>query len=631
MPHAPDLAGCALDGRYELHELIGEGTFGRVYRGYDRRLARPVAIKVIKPWWGEDPEWAESFEREAQMLARVSDPGIVQIFDVGQADEGLYYVTELVDGESLAARLRRGRLPPWEACEIAEQLCRALGHAHTEQVVHRDVKPANVLVSARGRVKVGDLGIARLAEGTTQGGTATMVGTPKYMAPEQANGLPATPATDVYSAGVVLYEMLAGRAPFRGGSPVEIALRHVQEPPPPLDLSVPRALARVVERALEKDPASRFASAVEMADALERARTSAGVGGRPDADLDPDPGRGGPGLGDADGRGLGLGAADGGGVGDADPNGLGLGDAGGDEDTTWIAPQFRARRTRHPDSTWIAPKMSPRRTVNPAARRRSVGVLALVLVVLVAMAVAPIVLSAHGTVRLPGLQGLSRAGAEAKLRHLGLRAAFGTRFSTARQGRVVAQTPPAGATVRDGSTVQVVLSGGPPPVPVPQVLGQSSDSAGNTLVHAGLRWNVEVVPAPGVAPGVVTRQWPPSGDRVRSGTTVTLFAAETPRWQPVTSFSGTGGGHSVPFRIRGSQWRIVYQMSYQGTCDFIFFCNGPSAQVIGLGATSTNTSFDLSDGGTKTRLFQSGPGLYQVNIRPGWDSAQWSVQVEDWF
>ena len=189
MPYAPDLAGCALDGRYELHELIGEGTFGRVYRGYDRRLARAVAIKVIKPWWAEDPDGAESFEREAQLLARVSDPGIVQIFDVGQAEEGLYFVTELVEGESLAARLKRdGPLAAWEACDIAEQLCRALEHAHAEHIVHRDIKPANVLISGRGQVKVGDLGIARLAEGSTDGGTATIVGTPRYMAPEQAAG-----------------------------------------------------------------------------------------------------------------------------------------------------------------------------------------------------------------------------------------------------------------------------------------------------------------------------------------------------------------------------------------------------------------------------------------------------------
>ena len=133
MPYAPDLVGHALDGRYELRELIGEGTFGRVYRGYDRRLEREVAIKVIKPWWSEEPEWAESFGREAQLLARVSDPGIVQIYDVGEAEEGHYYVTELVDGESLAALLRRGgRLSPWRACEIAEDLCRALEHAHAE-------------------------------------------------------------------------------------------------------------------------------------------------------------------------------------------------------------------------------------------------------------------------------------------------------------------------------------------------------------------------------------------------------------------------------------------------------------------------------------------------------------------
>src|SRR3984957_2848637 len=130
MPHAPDLSGRALDGRYELHAVIGEGAFGRVYRGRDRRLARPVAVKVIKPWWTDDPDWVANFEREAQLLARVSDPGIVHTYDAGPPPEGLYYVSELVDGENLASRLRRGALPPWEACDVAAQLCRALAHAH---------------------------------------------------------------------------------------------------------------------------------------------------------------------------------------------------------------------------------------------------------------------------------------------------------------------------------------------------------------------------------------------------------------------------------------------------------------------------------------------------------------------
>ncbi|MGI8505535.1 MAG: protein kinase domain-containing protein [Solirubrobacteraceae bacterium] len=271
MPHAPDLSGCALDDRYELHAVIGEGAFGRVYRGLDRRLERPIAVKMIKPWWAEDPEWAQSFEREAQLLARVSDPGIVQIFDVGHAAEGLYYVSELVEGESLAHRLRRGPLARWEAASVAEQLCRALAQAHARRVVHRDVKPANILISADGRVKVGDFGVARLAEGSSDGANATLVGTPRYMAPEQARGRRTSPATDVYSAGVVLYEMLAGRPPFSERSAIELALRHLSERPGPLPAGVPAPLVAIVERALAKDPADRYANGGEMADALAAA------------------------------------------------------------------------------------------------------------------------------------------------------------------------------------------------------------------------------------------------------------------------------------------------------------------------------------------------------------------------
>ena len=214
MPRAPDLAGSALDGRYELLGMLGEGSFGRVYRGRDLRLGRLVAVKVIKPWWAEDDAWAERFQREARLLARVSDPGVVRIYDFGEAEEGPYYVTELVEGESLADRLRRGPLAPEEARAIAEQLCAALAGAHREGVLHCDVKPANVLLGEDGRVRVGDFGVARLAEGTSQAPAATVAGTPLYMSPEQARGLPTTAATDVYSAGVVLYEMLAGRPPF---------------------------------------------------------------------------------------------------------------------------------------------------------------------------------------------------------------------------------------------------------------------------------------------------------------------------------------------------------------------------------------------------------------------------------
>jgi eukaryotic-like serine/threonine-protein kinase len=279
-PRAPDLRGRALDGRYELGALIGEGSFGRVYRGYDRRLARRVAVKVIKPWWAEDPDWVRRFEREAQMMARVSAPGIVQIFDVGYAEEGLYYVAELVDGESLDQRLRRGRLAPSEAAEIADQLCRALAHAHSKRVVHGDIKPANVLISRAGTVKVGDFGVARLAEGSSVGVAATIAGTPRYMAPEQARGRGTTAATDVYAVGVVLYEMLAGRPPFAGSSPVELALCHLQDAPAPLPPRTPRDLALLVDRALAKEPRKRYANGAEMAQALGHVRAGAGSGRR---------------------------------------------------------------------------------------------------------------------------------------------------------------------------------------------------------------------------------------------------------------------------------------------------------------------------------------------------------------
>jgi serine/threonine protein kinase len=227
MAIAPDLCGTALDGRYELHELIGEGAFGCVYRGHDRRLDRAVAVKVIKPWWADDPAWVGVFERETRLLARLNDPGIVQIHDVGQAPQGLYYVSELVEGENLARRLREtggAGLDARQARRIALGLCRALAVAHAHGIVHRDVKPANILLSGDGpypTVKVADFGVARLAQGasTTTAGeragaavaTSLAVGTPRYMAPEQGRDGPATPATDVYSVGIVLYEMLAGR------------------------------------------------------------------------------------------------------------------------------------------------------------------------------------------------------------------------------------------------------------------------------------------------------------------------------------------------------------------------------------------------------------------------------------
>ncbi len=610
MPIAPDLSGVALDGRYELHAVIGEGTFGRVYRGRDRRLARWVAVKVIKPWWSEDPEWVESFEREAQLLASISDPGIVQIYDVGHASEGLYYVAELVDGESLADRLRAGPIPPDEAADIAEQLANALAHAHARRVVHRDVKPANVLITVDGRIKVGDFGVARLAEGSSEGG-GTVAGTPRYMAPEQARGAGTSPSTDVYGVGVVLYEMLAGRPPFQG-SMVELAVAHVQDPPPPLPPGTPLSLGAIVERALAKDPTDRYADGEEMAAALARARADlrwiAPVPVTP-SDVSPAPVNGS----DAATRVA----------------------TNGHEEATRVAEDGHEETTRvagdgHEDATRIGQPMSPRHNVNPAERRQRMALFALVAALLGgAVGVALAVALGSGQVRVPNVGGLTRNRATDALRHSGLHATFASGFSSAARGRAIAQHPAAGVRVNSGATVTVVLSGGPPPVTVPNVVGASTGTAQTALGQAHLGSGVQSIAAPGSTPGTVMSQSPSAGARVGRGSVVELSVAEVPSWRSLTSFGGTNQDQSVPFRIRGQRWRIVYSMGYVGTCTLIFICSGPSATLTDAHSGVTLDNFDLGQGSGQTRTFHTGPGVYQLSVSPGSDTARWNIEVQD--
>ncbi len=604
MPHAPDLSGLALEDRYELHAVIGEGAFGRVYQGRDRRLARPVAVKVIKPWWTEDPDWVTTFERETQMLARVSDPGIVQIFDVGHAPEGLYYVSELVDGEDLARRLRRDSLTPWQACAIAGQLCRALASAHQQRIVHRDVKPANILLSREGRVKVGDFGVARLAEGSHPNGshppTATIVGTPKYMAPEQGRGRPTSPATDIYSVGVVLYEMLAGHPPFEGETVVELALSHLQSAPPPLPEGVPASLAAIVGRALAKEPSERYRDGTAMADALIDARRQVTDRSRRSA-----PGR-------------------------ARTRAHAPTPAAGPPSSTALLerppappPRGRSLPPRRPDdrTRTAPPPPSPRRNVYPSARRRAFAAFIGVLVLVVVMAVVAVLLS-HRTTRVPRLTRIAHATAVARTRHL--RPVLSYRYDAAPRGTVIAQRPRAGVQVNAGARVHLTVSRGPAPVAVP-VVEASSAAARATFARLGLRTTVTEVAAPAVAPGRVVRTSPAPGQTVAKGSTVALFVAEVPQWRAIATVTDT---RPVTVRIRGHRWRVVYTMAYHGSCTWLLFCSGPSAHVSSV-AGGAAQSFGMDDGGARTQTFTTGPGTYTLRITPGGDEARWSMQIED--
>jgi serine/threonine-protein kinase len=591
MPRAPDLSGRALDDRYELQELIGEGAFGRVYRGLDRRLQRSVAVKVIKPWWAEDPDWARSFEREAQLLARVNDPGIVQIFDVGHVREGLYYVAELVDGESLAQLLKHGALPPSGARRIALGLAEALGRAHAEHVVHRDIKPANVLLTAEGRVKIADFGVARLTEGTSEG--ATVAGTPRYMAPEQSRGRHTSPATDVYAAGVILYEMLAGRPPFVEEGAVDLALAHLSDPPPPLPASVPDDLRAVVAKALAKEPADRFPDGAALAAALTAASPAAPEEAQPTVTM------------------AAAAARDG---------------AGPIQPATVAARTERAPLNR----TRVAPRRdlgkTPAKTAARTYTRRRVA-LGVVLAAIAGGFVALWLALGAGTTTVPALSGLDHAAITDRLHHAGLHARYTRTYSSAALGTAIGQSPKPGTSVSPGTIVAVTLSAGPPPVSVPSVVGQPAATAESAIAGAKLRYGTVPVPALGATPGTVTRQ-SPAGGTLPPGSTVILDVAQAPQWRPLTSFTGA---QSVPFRIRGARWRVVYNLSYTGTCTLIFFCNGPTAQVNQLPGSTQVGQFNLGSGTAQTQTFQTGPGVYQVAVSPGSDQAAYSIAVQDYY
>jgi serine/threonine-protein kinase len=269
----PPQPGDVIADRFELEELVGTGGMSTVFRARDLQLDRLVAIKILHERYVDDPEYLERFRREARAVARLSHPNIVTVIDRGDDGGRQYIVFEHVEGENLKELVTRtGRLPPRRALELVIPVADGLAFAHEHGLVHRDVKPQNVLLSSEGEIKVTDFGIARsldVEHGVTQ--TGTVLGTSEYLAPEQASGEPVSPATDEYSLGVVLWELLTGEVPFTGENFVAVALRHVNEPPPSLrerQPDLPPRLAAAVDRTLAKDPARRFPSMAALATEL---------------------------------------------------------------------------------------------------------------------------------------------------------------------------------------------------------------------------------------------------------------------------------------------------------------------------------------------------------------------------
>jgi beta-lactam-binding protein with PASTA domain/tRNA A-37 threonylcarbamoyl transferase component Bud32 len=487
------MVGKVLSGRYEILERIGQGGMAWVYRGRDLVLNRPVAVKVLRPPWSDDADLVERFHQEARSAAALSDRHVVQVYDVGADGESHYIVMELVEGTNLKDYLAaHGPLGVPEALAVAEQVAEALARAHARHIVHRDIKPQNILLTAEGVVKVADFGIARAMAEATLVNTGSLFGTAQYVSPEQARGRVSGPPTDLYALGAVLYEMLTGVPPYTGDSALAVALKHIQDPvPDPRERrpDLPAPVAQLVMRLLAKDPEDRPPSAEVVAAKLRALRDAAlrGEGAEPlPATRPPDvPARRRrplwPWL-------VGLAALVLAGAAVlfarwiqgpppvALPKVVGLPVA--------EAKSRLAALGLDPVVAGTAPSTVFGKgrvlTETPAAGTR----------VKPGSLVTLVVSSGPVTFSMPTVIGEDQQQAVSELKLLSLKVTVTTRTAHAAKGLVVAQSPSAGQSVTQGSTVRIVVSAGEPAPPatavVPNLSGMDTATAAAALNGVGM-------------------------------------------------------------------------------------------------------------------------------------------------
>jgi eukaryotic-like serine/threonine-protein kinase len=473
-----------LGGRYQVGELLGYGGMAEVRRGRDLRLGRDVAIKLLRPDLARDDTFQMRFRREAQNAAALNHPAIVAVYDTGEergpAGESLpYIVMEFVNGRTLKEVLAaEGRLQTRRALEITAEICAALEFSHRHGIIHRDIKPGNVMLTQTGQVKVMDFGIARaLASGaSTMTQTSAVIGTAQYLSPEQARGEAVDARSDVYATGCVLFELLTGHPPFIGDSPVSVAYQHVREDPKPPSLSnrdVPPPVDAIVLKALTKNPVNRYQSAGEM-----RADTLRAAAGRPVY---------------------------------AEP----------------VLPVDEAGPTQVLRSQTGATRQIPPARVGDARRRKTNGWAIAALTVLGIMAVVAltaglIIMNLPKKAVVPAVTGLSLEDARNKLRQANLETQPKAKQGTdCKQDEVLTQDPPANQRVEKGSPVTVEFCAGPGTVIVPPVLNVDVGNAKQQLAGAQLVAKVREVDND-KPQGQVIDVSPKPGTAVKQGDTVTL-------------------------------------------------------------------------------------------------------------
>ena len=509
-----------LAGRYELIEKIGDGGMAVVYKAKDRLLNRFVAIKILKPEFIKDPKFIDSFRRESQAAAGLSHPNIVSVFDVGKEGNIYYIVMEVLEGDTLSDIIRRdGPLDEMRAIDIAKQIAQALSSAHKKNIIHRDVKPHNILMSEDGTAKIADFGIAKAVNsGTIVNNTSTVMGSVHYLSPEQARGGYVDARSDIYSLGIVLYEMLTGSVPFDGDNPVSVAMMHMNEavqPPSRINPAVSPALDKVVLKATAKHQPDRYKSADEMYEALVQAENSivserSGMGLREFYAIPRDGGSG---------------RQDGsydnyGGYG-------GFDDDEEEEEKSLLAGKLRRKKkdkTKNKDAAGKERKKS--------SKKRKI--LPVVLALICAIPLSILLLNVFGgsdkTVKIPDVLGMTEEEAAAELEKAGLEYTLGTPVISDEYeaGEVVSTDPDVGREVKKGYKVRLILSKGSDSesVKTPNTVGKKLDEAKELLEKFDLKCgSVKYDEDSDLPDGTVISQDPEAGEEVETGTSVNLVVS----------------------------------------------------------------------------------------------------------
>lgn len=539
------MVGRVLNSRYALEKLIGSGGMADVYRATDNLLGRTVAVKILHPQYAKDEVFIARFRQEAQAAANLNQPNIVNVYDWGIENNTYYLVMEYVEGRDLKdIILQGGALLPERAVEIAIAISVALDAAHSHGVVHRDIKPQNIIVTYDNQIKVMDFGIARTTGGSAMTQTGTIMGTAQYISPEQAQGRAVDPRSDLYSLGVVLYEMLTGKPPFDGDNPVSIAYKHVREdplPPSMINPDISPELEAVAMKALAKNTENRYQSAMEMCSDLERSLEGAPVYATPVLPRDE----------------AALGATRAYPVAGVPPRrrsrawiwlvviallllaGLGVGvwalvgNRGVQVPNVTGMTVDQARRTLADEGLRLEVAKEVIDPANPkgviisqdpraGARIDENGT------------VEVVVSKGAEVVSVPDVVGMGRAEAEAALEAAGFKVDGVTESFSAKiaRGKVASQNPEAGSRASRGSTVSLVVSKGPEMVSVPNVVGLSQQEAAARLAAEGLEPQVQTEVASGTTEGTVMSQDPASGATAPKGSRVIITVAKAPSSVP---------------------------------------------------------------------------------------------------